>query len=121
MNWIENHLWFINLSPRDQCFDVLSGTKIDEAGAKALADAAEGLWQSILDKNLHQFGKYFRESFEAQIAMFPNMVTPQITEAIHQHKSSALGWKISGAGGGGYLVLVSVEPVENAMQVRIRR
>ena len=110
-----------NLSPRDQCFDVLSGTKIDKAGAKALADAADGLWQSILDKNLLQFGKYFRESFEAQIAMFPNMVTPQITEAIQQHKKSALGWKISGAGGGGYLVLVSEEPVANAMQVRIRR
>lgn len=121
LSWIEEHLWFINLSPRDQCFDVLSGTKIDKAGAKALADAAEGLWQSILDKNLLQFGKYFRESFEAQIAMFPNMVTPQITEAIHQYENKALGWKISGAGGGGYLVLVSKEPVENAMQVRIRR
>jgi len=121
LSWIEEHLWFINLSPRDQCFDVLSGTKIDQAGAKALADAAEGLWQSILDKNLHQFGKYFRESFEAQIAMFPNMVTPQITEAIHQYENKALGWKISGAGGGGYLVLVSEKPVGNAMQVRIRR
>jgi cytidyltransferase-like protein len=73
------------------------------------------------DKNLLQFGKYFRESFEAQIAMFPNMVTPQITEAIHQYESSALGWKISGAGGGGYLVLVSETPVGNAMQIRIRR
>jgi len=121
LSWLENHLWFINLSPRNQCFDVLSGIKIDTTRAKALADAAEGLWQSILDKNLHQFGKYFRESFEAQIFMFPNMVTPQITEAIHQHESSALGWKISGAGGGGYLVLVSETPVENAMQVRIRR
>ena len=121
LSWIEEHLWFINLSPRDQCFDVLSGTKIDKAGAKALADAAEGLWQSILDKNPLRFGKYFRESFEAQIAMFPNMVTPQITEAIHQYETKALGWKISGAGGGGYLVLVSETPVGNAMQVRIRR
>ena len=44
LKWIEEHLWFINLSPRDKCFDVLSGTKINEAGAKALANAALGLW-----------------------------------------------------------------------------
>ena len=121
LSWIENHLWFINLSPRDKCFEVLSVTNIDQAGAKALADAANGLWQAIQERNLSHFGKYFRESFEAQIAMFPNMVTPQISESIKMYESKALGWKISGAGGGGYLVLVSEEPVENAMQVRIRR
>lgn len=119
--WIENHLWFINLAPRDQSFDVLSGTRIDEIGARALAEAANGLWDAISAKDLISFGHYFRASFEAQIAMFPNMVTPQITEAIKEHGTKTLGWKISGAGGGGYLVLVSEDLVENAMQIRIRR
>jgi cytidyltransferase-like protein len=121
LKWIEEHLWFINLSPRDKSFDVLSGTKIDEPGAKALADAANGLWNAIQRKNLTSFGKYFRASFEAQIAMFPNMVTKQITETINMYENEALGWKISGAGGGGYLVLVSDKPVKNAMQIKIRR
>jgi cytidyltransferase-like protein len=121
LTWIEEHLWFINLSPRDKSFDVLSGTKIDEAGAKALAEAANGLWQAILGKDILSFGHYFKASFEAQIAMFPNMVTPQITDSIGKYKKEAFGWKISGAGGGGYLVLVSEKPVENAMQIRIRR
>jgi len=121
LGWIENHLWLINLSPRDKGYDVLSETRINEAGAKALADAANGLWQSILDKDLVSFGLNFRLSFEAQIAMFPNMVTPKIAETIKSYKNEALGWKISGAGGGGYLVLVSEKRVENAMQVKIRR
>ncbi|MEI7831270.1 MAG: hypothetical protein WCI31_15940 [Prolixibacteraceae bacterium] len=121
LKWIEEHLWFINLSPRDKCFDVLSGTNINEAGAKDLADAAHGLWQAILDKDLAKFGHFFKASFEAQIAMFPHMVTPQITEAIRKYEKQVLGWKISGAGGGGYLVLVSEGAVENAMQVKIRR
>jgi galactokinase/mevalonate kinase-like predicted kinase len=109
------------LSPRDKSFDVLSGTKIDEAGAKALAEAANGLWQAILGKDILSFGHYFKASFEAQIAMFPNMVTPQITDSIGKYEKEVFGWKISGAGGGGYLVLVSEKPVENAMQIRIRR
>ena len=67
------------------------------------------------------FGNAFRESFEAQIAMFPNMVNPDIMEIIETYKNDALGWKLSGAGGGGYLVLVSEKPVKNAIQIRIVR
>ena len=121
LQWIENHLWFINLSPRDKSFDVLSDTIIDVPKAKALAEASAGLWQSITDRNLISFGSYFRASFEAQIAMFPHMITTRIAETIKTYEKKALGWKISGAGGGGYLVLVSEKPVENAMQIRIRR
>jgi galactokinase/mevalonate kinase-like predicted kinase len=32
-----------------------------------------------------------------------------------------LGWKVSGAGGGGYLIFVSDTPIENAVRVLARR
>ncbi len=121
LSFIEKHLWLINLSPRQGDFDVLADTRVDESGAKRLAFAAEKTWDAILAKDVESFGKYFRESFEAQIAMFPLMVNEQILATIDHFRNSALGWKISGAGGGGYLVLVSEQPVENAMQVKIRR
>jgi galactokinase/mevalonate kinase-like predicted kinase len=119
--FIEKHLWFINLSPRGKDFDVLADTVINEPNARALADAAFGVWEAILKKDLPSFGENFRKSFEAQVAMFPHMVNPHILETIGQYRDKALGWKISGAGGGGYLVLVSERPVENAIQIRIRR
>jgi cytidyltransferase-like protein len=121
LRFIEEHLWFINLSPRADHFDVLANTSIDEGKAKALADAALGTWEAIMNKDLIRFGFFFRNSFEAQIAMFPNMVNPGILNAIAAYRKKVLGWKISGAGGGGYLVLVSDHPVENAFQVQIRR
>jgi galactokinase/mevalonate kinase-like predicted kinase len=67
------------------------------------------------------FGRYLRQSYEGQIAMFPNMVNEAMRELIHQYRDTALGWKVSGAGGGGYLILVSERPIENAVRIVIRR
>jgi len=121
LNWIEQHLWLINLSPRESGYNVLSDTQINKEGAQRLADAAEGVWKAISDRDLAAFGESVRKSFEAQVAMFPHMVNPYILEQIKLYESEALGWKISGAGGGGYLVLVSDHPIKNGIQLKIRR
>ena len=53
--------------------------------------------------------------------MFPHMVNDEITHLVEQYREVALGWKLSGAGGGGYLILVADKPVENAVRVVVRR
>ena len=121
LTWLENHLYLVTLGPRMHSYDVLAGTNISEAGARALAEAATGCWEAILSMDTKAFGQFFRQSFEAQIAMFPNMVDEGIFDMIAQYQEKALGWKLSGAGGGGYLILVSEVPIERAIQVKIRR
>lgn len=121
LTFIESHLWFINLAPRTQSFNVLDKSCPDEKGARWLAGSALKVWEAILEKDAVKFGNYFRESFDAQVSMFPLMVNERIQETVQQYSKSALGWKISGAGGGGYLVLVSEKPIDNAMQIKIRR
>ena len=51
----------------------------------------------------------------------PNMIIFEVSTVLETYKSKVLGWKISGAGGGGYLVFVSEQPIEKAIQIRIRR
>jgi hypothetical protein len=121
LTWIERNLYLVTLGPRVSSYSPLENTNITLSGAKELAEAAEECWNSILKKDIRAFGQAFRRSFEAQIAMFPNMVDEDILKTIELYKDKAWGWKLSGAGGGGYIILVSDKPVEGAMQIRIRR
>jgi cytidyltransferase-like protein len=121
LRFVEDALYLVTLGPRQANFDVLANTRITAEGARALAVATDGCWQAILRRDIDRFGRFFRESFEAQIAMFPNMVTDTVRELIDQYRDLALGWKLSGAGGGGYLILVSEEPIQNAVRIVARR
>ncbi|MFM9952145.1 MAG: adenylyltransferase/cytidyltransferase family protein [Saprospiraceae bacterium] len=121
LSWIESHLYLVTLGPRVSSYNVLENTQINSENAKALADAADRCWDALIKKDIMAFGGALKSSFEAQIAMFPNMVDAEIWDIIAQYRSSALGWKLSGAGGGGYLILVSDRPIENAIQIKIRR
>jgi len=121
LQFVENSLYLVTLGPRQVEFDVLADTNITPAGARALADAAENCWHAILARDLERFGHFFRMSFEAQVAMFPHMLNDDIVQLIKLYEDVALGWKLSGAGGGGYLILVSNKPIENAVRVIARR
>ena len=121
LSWIEEHLYLIMLGPRENNYHVLVNTFINKGNVEALRDAAEKTWDALLAKDLDTFGEFFRKSFEAQIKMFPNMMEDNIYHVIERYKNSACGWKLSGAGGGGYLIFVSQTPIKGAMQIKIRR
>lgn len=121
LDFIERHLWFITLPPRAGDFNVLDQTNISVEGARALADAADGVWKALLARDISAFGQSCRASFEAQVAMFPLMKSRAVSETIEHYRDKALGWKLAGAGGGGYLALVSEKQIENAIRIRIRR
>ncbi|MDR1897612.1 MAG: adenylyltransferase/cytidyltransferase family protein [Prevotellaceae bacterium] len=121
LDWIEEHLYLISLAPRSWNYSVLSDTNINTENAKALSEAADKCWDAIIAKDLKGFAENVQKSFEAQITMFPKMVDSGVLKNIEYYKSKALGWKLSGAGGGGYLILINDKPVDNSLKIRIRR
>ena len=121
LQWMEERLWLIPLFPRTATYDVLADTRIIPEEVSRLSKAADDCWQAILSKDVHAWGKASIASFNAQIAMFPNMVSPEILSVLEKYTPDAQGWKLSGAGGGGYFVFVSESPVANAIQIRIRK
>ncbi|MBQ4038301.1 MAG: cytidyltransferase, partial [Bacteroidaceae bacterium] len=121
LSFIENNLYLVPLKPRDNKYNVLENTCINQNNVKQLAQAAENCWNAIINKDINLWGKYTTEAFKAQIKMFPNMMTQNVLNAVKEYENITKGYKITGAGGGGYLVLVNDKPISNAVKIKIRR
>lgn len=121
LTWLEEHIYLIALGPRVGDFNVLERTNINTANTKELADACEQVWEAINGYDLLRFAEGCTRSFEAQLQLFPNMINDDIVKTINSYKNEALGWKLSGAGGGGYIIMISNKPIENSLKIRIRR
>jgi len=137
--WLEDHLCMIPMFPRRPGTSVVENTDVTKPKVQALAAAADRCWDAIMALDLEDFAAAYRDSFNAQVAMFPGMVNPSGIKEIpddgflptvqaYIDKYSAmpgvLAWKMPGAGGGGYLALVCSDRdhfPEGAIELKIRR
>ena len=140
LRFLEEHLVMVPMEPRKPGCSVIEGKDITPTKVRALADAADACWKAIQTRNLEAFAAAYKASFEAQVAMFPGMITPTyighpeqdnsyVADAIASYSAmeDILAWKMPGAGGGGYLALVVkdakafVERHTEAFELHIRR
>ena len=139
LRFLEQHLVMIPMEPRRPGCSVVEGKDINEAKVCALAKAADDCWEAILKHNLDGFAAAYLASFKAQTAMFPGMITPSINGRVCEEASvqpyidiysalpEVLAWKMPGAGGGGYLVLVVkdakafAQERKEAIEIHVRR
>ena len=129
LSWVESHVCMIPMDPRRPGCSVVEGKDITEPKVKNLAKAADDCWNAILAMDFAAFASAFQASFDAQVALFPAMIQGCVQSYIDQYsvRPEVHAWKMPGAGGGGYLVLV-VEDVKSfaekhpeAIELTIRR
>ncbi len=120
INWLEERLYMVTLWPRPSDFVVLENTNISVENVKKLTDAAEMVWDGLNKRDIRIFTKGFSASFNSQVTMFPKMMNEKIAKIIETYSDKALAWKLTGAGGGGYLILISEEVIPNSIKVKIR-
>lgn len=129
LQWLESHLCMVPMDPRRPGCSVVEGMDITPAKVAALAGAADRCWEAIMNMNLDAFAAAYRDSFEAQVAMFPAMVQGCVQSYIDKYGAmeDVLAWKMPGAGGGGYLACVVRDTVAfcsehpEAIALKIRR
>jgi cytidyltransferase-like protein len=120
IKWLQDRLYMVTLWPRPADFVVLENTNITPENVIRLTNASDLAWKGLSCRDINTFSKGFSDSFNAQIAMFPKMMNDKIAGVIDTHRETALAWKLSGAGGGGYLILVSENEIKNAIRIKIR-
>lgn len=120
LKWLEERLYMVTLWPRPADFVVLENTNITTDNVKNLNAGAEMAWDGLMLKDISLFTRGFTASFNAQVTMFPKMMNNKIAGVIDSYRNTALSWKLSGAGGGGYLILISENEIPNAIKIKIR-
>lgn len=108
LSWLEEHLVMIPMEPRKPGCSVVEGKDITVSKVQALAAAADRCWTAIISRNLEAFASAYRDSFNAQVAMFPAMIQGSVQSFIDKYSAlpDVLAWKMPGAGGGGFLACV---------------
>ncbi len=120
IRWLEERLSMLTLWPRPDNYNVLTNTRITTANVKKLTTAAEKAWDGLQTMDIKKFSEGFKESFESQVRMFPDMLNDRIEKVIEKYSGKTLAWKLSGAGGGGYLIFVSEKPIPGSFRIKIR-
>lgn len=120
IKWLEDRLYIITLWPRPDDFVVLENTNITYECVKNLTAAAEMAWDGLIRRDFRDFARGFSASFDSQVKMFPKMMNDRIADIIDNHRDKAAAWKLSGAGGGGYLIILSEEEIPNSIKIKIR-
>lgn len=129
LQWLENHLCMIPMEPRCPGCSVVEGQDIMKEKVEALAAAADRCWDAIMSMDLEAFATAYKDSFHAQVAMFPAMIQGSVSSYIEKYSAmdEVLAWKMPGAGGGGYLACVVTDTGSfcaahpEAIALRIRR
>lgn len=80
--FIEESLYLVAPGPCHAEYDVLENTNTIIENVCALSQAAENCWNAFLNHDIYSFGQSYGVSFEAQIAIFTNMINDHVSRLI---------------------------------------
>ncbi len=122
--WLEGVLHVVTVAPRPQGYNPLGEKNLDPEWIRRLGQSGKRCFDAILAQDLAGLGGSFNECMECWAAILPNTVRHptvafDLMELWRHYRARYPGAMFSGCGGG-YLYVVSEEPVPGAFKVNVR-
>ncbi len=122
--WIERVVHMVTVEPRPEGYRPLEIKRLTPEGVARLGRAGRECYDAILARDLHRLGASLNEHMRCWDEMLPGtLVHPtlrcDLRTLLAWYQAKYPGATFSGCGGG-YLYVISEEPVPGAFQVKVR-
>jgi hypothetical protein len=125
LDWLERVLHVIEVTPRPRGYDPLARRRLEPTWVRRLGQSGADAFEAIETRDVVRLGRAMNETFACWNALLPDSFEHPSLELdwcalVEDHQRRYPGATAS-ASGGGYLFVVSDEPVPGSFHSRIRR
>lgn len=125
LQWIENTIHMVPIAPRPEGYNPLVTKNLDPDWIHRLGQSGRDCYGAIVAQDINAFGMSMNACMKCWEAILPATVRHpalrvDLTAILREYQHRYPGAMYSGCGGG-YLYVVSEDPVPGGIRVRIRR
>jgi hypothetical protein len=122
--WLERVIHMIPVAPRPDGYNPLGAQSLDAAWIRRLGQSGKNCYEAILSRDLEALGESMNECMRCWARLLPHTVKHKtlavdLASLLRHYQARYAGAMYSGCGGG-YLYVVSGEPVPGAFKVTVR-
>ena len=122
LEWLEQHLFLKLTHPRPAGYQVFAGTETYPAGKlREYAETSNRTWGAIQNKSLPDLIDCVNTTRKLQQQLIPGYISETVAPELDRIQAGGMGCKLMGAGGAGYVLVVSNEQPADSKKIVIRR
>lgn len=120
LRWLSDCLYLKPTIPRPENYKVITGKEnFDKSLIEQQSRLGEQIWEDIKNKDLLSLGHHVTEVHNVQQSIIPDYESNYIKPIIEDINKKHLGCKIMGAGGYGYIMVVTDSPASDLIPISI--
>lgn len=120
INYLNNYLYLVQTKPRPDGFNLFDGREnFSFENIKRQRDLGIECWESIKKMDIKHFSKCINNVHDNQKQIIPNYESEYCKNIIENYRKNHMAVKLMGAGGYGYILVVTDTPENNFIKVHI--
>lgn len=120
LRWLSSRLWLVQTAPRpSELRPILETARPSSKRNRAHGVAVDRIWRAIADRDVRSLGHAMNEAHDAASDLIGSFAPESVRNMVDQLRPLHSGVYLLGAGGGGYLAVLSPDRPENGIGITI--